>query len=107
MPLHVSFSASYGVGDRPELKSYLQAERYGRKYGHCDSTFRSCPISIFAMIPDTDDDDDEEEEIRYNETRERDTRGDRFKKRKTRVGRAEDIEEDEDENEDKDDGKRE
>ena len=79
-------SASYGVGDRPELKSYLQAERYGRKYGRCGSTFRSCPVSIFSFV--ADDEHDEDGEIKEKEQEEK-----RGKGRRPRTGRAEAAEE--------------
>ncbi|KAF0297316.1 hypothetical protein FJT64_005204 [Amphibalanus amphitrite] len=94
-------SASYGVGDRPELKSYLQAERYGRKYGHCGTTFRSCPVSIFSLVADESSEDDRQREKgrderdRQKDRDERDRQKGRDehektdKRRRPRTGRAE------------------
>ena len=85
----VSDRASYGVGERPELKSYWQAERYGRKYGHCGAIFPSCPVSIFSLVTDGDRDEDDAEEGKKQDQK-------REEKRRPRTGRTMDFDQDKD-----------
>ena len=84
----MSDRASYGVGERPELKSYWQAERYGRKYGHCGAIFPSCPVSIFSLVTDEGDEDDAGDGKKQGQRREG--------KRKPRTGRTTDFDQDTD-----------
>ena len=87
--LSVSGRASYGVGERPELKSYWQAERYGRKYGRCGAIFPACPVSIFSLVADDDEDEDDKED------KEKEQQEKREKRRRSRTGRAEEFSEEE------------